>query len=136
MHHKVKKAKRRVAKAIELRHKARAALRKKGKPIPAALAKGGMANTKRKLHKMKHHLVVHGHHHVVVHHHHSMHHKVKKAKRRVAKAIELRHKARAALRKKGKPIPAALAKGGMANTKRKLHKMNAKAKMHHKKKWH
>merc|ERR1712072_701777 len=114
MHHKVKKAKRRVAKAIELRHKARAALRKKGKPIPAALAKGGMANTKRKLHKMKHHLVVHGHHHV----HHA---KVKKAKRRVAKAIELRHKARAALRKKGKPIPAALAKGGMANTKRKLH---------------
>merc|ERR1719163_2112105 len=54
--------------------------------------------------------------------------KAKKAKKAVKRAHKLRSKARASLRKKGKPIPRNLRKGGMKKAKRRTTKAAKKAK--------
>merc|ERR1711975_193743 len=82
-----------VSKAHTLRKKARASLRKAGKPIPKDLKKGGLKKAMKKAKKKK---------------------KMPAAKRgKVSKAHTLRKKARASLRKAGKPIPKDLKKGGL-----------------------
>merc|ERR1719482_2659390 len=54
--------------------------------------------------------------------------KAKKAKKSVKKASKLRKKARASLRKKGKPIPRSLRKGGMKKAKARTKKASKRAK--------
>jgi len=133
---KAKQMKATLKAASKKAKKARQALRKAGQPIPSALQKGALKKQKKQVKKMakkaakkkeakKAALPKNMNHKQKAQH---VHKKATAAVAKVDKAHALRVKARAWLKKKGKPIPPELQKGGMNIARKRAKKAISLAK--------